>query len=411
MTRFLASCVFVLVALACSEPTATNVEIRPGQFVSVAAGRWHACAIDTIGRGWCWGDNSYGQSASATQACIGCRVAPSPIETDLRFTTISTGSTHTCGIVADGTAYCWGDNSFGQLGYSTSVDCVTGHPCSVTPTVVSGGHLFKTITGGAYGTCGITVNDVLKCWGYQGFSNAINLASPTTVRLSATGDSVWSLVGHTDGGLNGCGLANGGVAACWGQNFYGQLGIGAINNTRSNPVAIVLDAVVKSISSGSGFTCALTSIGDAYCWGLSVRGALALGADAASSPCNVSAPDLCFPSPLKVIGGRKFSQLTVGYEHVCGLDIESGDAYCWGSNTYQAIGAQSLGNTPVAPSPFAAANGTKYTSLSAGRQFTCGVMLDRNISCWGYNGFGQLGQESGLIYTFLPIIVAPNSTH
>ena len=403
-TRVTVFLVLLVAAYGCSEPTEPKI-VHPGQFVSVTAGRYHACAIDTIGRGWCWGGNQAGQTGSEAIATIAA--SPAPMETALRFTAMSAGSTHTCALVADGTAYCWGDNYFGQLGAATSTVCPGDVPCSSTPLAVNGGHRFKAITTGAYGSCAITINDVLKCWGAQGFNSALRLESPTTVRFPATGDSVWSMVGHTDGGLNGCGLATGGVAACWGLNHYGQLGVGAVTNVRSNPVAIALDAVVKSISSGSGYTCALTNPGDAYCWGLSVHGALALGGDALPTPCNATVPDRCFATPLKVIGGRKYSQLSVGYEHVCGLDVETSEAWCWGSNTYFAIGSQPLGATPVAPSPFASASGTKYTSLSAGRLFTCGVMHDKNISCWGYNGLGQLGRPPGdPVYTHVPVLVA-----
>jgi alpha-tubulin suppressor-like RCC1 family protein len=408
LTRLVGAIALVVGVIGCSEPTGTDMDnVGPGQFVGVSAGRYHACAIDTVGRGWCWGDNTFGQSASTTETCPTCVVVPGPIVSSLRFSVISAGSMHTCGLVSDGDAYCWGDNTAGQLGTTTTDVCGGNGTCSATPVAVNGGFKFKAITAGAYGTCAITVSDVLKCWGYQGFSNIPFLTSPTTVRYPATGDSTWSHVGHTDGGSNGCGLATGGVAACWGQNFYGQLGVGSISTPRSNPIAVSLNAAVKSISSGSGFTCALTTLGEAYCWGLSVRGALAVGGDAASSPCSATAPDACFPTPLKVIGGRKYSQLAVGYEHVCGLDIETSEAYCWGSNTYFAIGSQALGPNPVAPSPFAAGNGTKYTNLAAGRLFTCGLRQDKNISCWGHNLFGQLGRPNTLVYSMYPVIVSP----
>ena len=406
LNRLVAGAILAAAVFACSDPTAVDTTLRPGQFVSVSAGRYHACALDTLGRGWCWGDDSYGQSADP---CIACTKSPAPIETALRFSAISAGATHTCALTSDGSAWCWGDNNFGQLGATSSSNCIANIACSMTPLAVNGGHHFKSITAGTLGTCAITLTDVLKCWGYQGFSNTPSNPAPTTVRYPATGDSTWSQVSHTDGGLTGCGLTAGGVAACWGSNNYGQLGVGGVSSSRSNPVAIALDAVVTSMSVASGYACALTSLSDVYCWGVSRRGGLGVGADAASSPCSATAPDACYATPLKVIGGIKFTRLALGFTHACGIDV-AGDTYCWGSNSEFAIGSASLGSNLVAPSPFPAANGARYTSLAAGSLFTCGVRTDKNISCWGSNFVGQLGQPSQQVgWSMFPLVVAPNT--
>lgn len=402
--RVAASIGILTAVVACSDST-EPVGVQAGQFVAVAAGRAHACAIDTIGRAWCWGENSRGQTGVQAASCPACVTSPAPVQGDVRFVSISSGSSHTCGVATDGTAYCWGDNNFGQLGAGNVGVCIALYLCSDVPRPVLGGFLFKSITAGSYGTCGITTADVLKCWGYQMFSGNLSLVSPTTVRFSANGDSLWSFVGHTDAGLNGCGITNNGVPACWGQNSYGQVGVGTITSARLNPVAITLDGVVKSISNGGAFACALTNLGEAYCWGRSVRGGLAVGADAVSTPCSATAPDACFVIPLKVIGGMKFSQLAVGSEHVCGLDVLTSEAYCWGANTLKAIGAAALGTNPVAPSPFPAGYGAKYVSLSAGQWFTCGLMSDKNVSCWGANIAGQLGQPTTLYSSAVPAIV------
>ena len=388
-----------IAAFACSDPPTEVIETTPGQFVSVTAGRYHACALDTLGRGWCWGDNSYGQSGVPANICLGCSIRPNLLESSLRFTKISAGSTHTCGIATDSTVYCWGDNYFGQLGISGVGACATGRICTPAPVAVTGGLKFKSITSGAYGTCAITVGDVLKCWGYQGFNSTLINAAPATVRYPATGDSLWAAVGHTDGGLNGCGLTIGGVAACWGQNFYGQLGIGTVNNQRTNPVAIALSGIVKTISSGSGFSCALTNLGDAYCWGISYGGGLGLGADVVPVACATPQQGAtCNPTPLKVVGNHKFAQLAVGTDGVCAIEI-SGQTYCWGANNFSAIGSTALGNSGVAPSPFVSGNGTIYTSIAVGTFFTCGVLPDKNISCWGSNLYGQLGRSTVEIVT------------
>jgi alpha-tubulin suppressor-like RCC1 family protein len=394
-------------ALACADPTSVKHDLTPGQFVAVTAGRSHACAIDTIGRAWCWGSNNRGQTGAPASECTAnfCGTVPAPVQGNARFASISAGSMHTCGLTAEGDAYCWGDNGFGQLGAGNVGVCISLVICSDVPLAVVGGYRYKSITAGSYGTCAIALDDVLKCWGYQSFTSNLSLLVPTTVRFPATGDSVWSQVGRTDGGLNGCGITSGGVAACWGQNIYGQVGVGSMTGSRLNPVAIGLEVVVKAISSGGGFTCALSNVGDAYCWGLSTRGGLALGADAASTACGNTSINVCFPTPLKVIGGRTYSQLAVGSDHVCGLDVITSEAWCWGSNALNAIGSVALGLSPAAPSPFAAGFGTKYVSLAAGTLFTCGLMADKNVSCWGSNIEGELGIQGSLFSSAAPVLV------
>ncbi len=75
-----------------------------------------ACAtVDGVSPAYCWSDNSFGQLGDGTTANS---ATPVPTTGNLSFTTLSAGGRHTCGISEDGGAYCWGDNSFGQLGNS-----------------------------------------------------------------------------------------------------------------------------------------------------------------------------------------------------------------------------------------------------------------------------------------------------
>jgi alpha-tubulin suppressor-like RCC1 family protein len=92
----------------------------PVQAVTLSAGDEHTCALVTGGDVWCWGSNSNGQLGRGTIG--GSSSAPALVSGGLKFVSISAGGAHTCGVTPDGSIYCWGMNSSGQLGDATYVD-------------------------------------------------------------------------------------------------------------------------------------------------------------------------------------------------------------------------------------------------------------------------------------------------
>lgn len=116
----------------------------------------HRCALAADGVPWCWGNNGSGQlGRTTTTDRIG---TPAPAQTALRFTRVVSGAFHTCGITADGTAYCWGNNSSGELGDGSFTN-------RTSPVAVTGGHRFTELAAGSHNTCGITTSGALYCWG------------------------------------------------------------------------------------------------------------------------------------------------------------------------------------------------------------------------------------------------------
>jgi hypothetical protein len=92
----------------------------PKPMVTLTAGAEHTCSLADDGTAYCWGGNDYGQLGTGSFG--GQTAVPTPIPGILKFTSLSAGARHTCGVATDGIAYCWGLNDQGQLGDGTTVN-------------------------------------------------------------------------------------------------------------------------------------------------------------------------------------------------------------------------------------------------------------------------------------------------
>jgi alpha-tubulin suppressor-like RCC1 family protein len=200
-------------------------------FTSISSGGGHSCGVAASGAAYCWGLNASGELGDGS---LVDRSIPVPVGGGVVFIAISAGESHTCGIAAGAAAYCWGDDKFGQLGFGTPT------AVKMTPTLVAGGLSFATISAGAFHTCGITTNSAAWCWGDNStgeLGNPTGGLTPTQViggllfkSIGAGGTSYStdayyygpsiSVVGHT------CGLTMDGATYCWGSNSRGELGYG-----------------------------------------------------------------------------------------------------------------------------------------------------------------------------------------
>jgi alpha-tubulin suppressor-like RCC1 family protein len=179
-----------------------------------------------------------------------------------------------------------------------------------------------------------------------------------------------------------CALTNAGDAYCWGNNERGQLGLGTSDvAAHAAPAPVSGGLTFTVLTAGLGrHTCALTATGAAYCWGENSFGALGDG----------SSTDRPVPTP--VSGEVDFAQVMAGgfIGHTCGL-TGSGAAHCWGDNEVGQVGD---GSTTDRLEPVAVAGGHAFTRLDAGFRHTCGRASTGTVYCWGSNGAGQLGNDS-----------------
>lgn len=237
-------------------------------FESLSAGESQTCGVTAAGAAYCWGANGAGELGDGTRLA---RFSPTAVAGGVLFTRVFTSDfAHTCGLAANGMAFCWGYNVDGELGFpSTAVD-----QSRSTPTAVSS-FSFATLALGMYHTCGLTVEGQAYCWGFNdqgqlGNGTTTNSPSPVAVATAVT------FVSLAAGGEHTCGLTATGAAYCWGDNFAGDLGDGT-GIPRSLPVAVLGGIPFVRLTAGDSHTCGVTSGGAAYCWGDNQAGALGIG--------------------------------------------------------------------------------------------------------------------------------------
>jgi hypothetical protein len=256
---------------------------------SVLSNRLSTCALTSTGVAFCFGDNTWGQLGNGVAGPAS--TAPTTVAGTLNFTSISASGTHVCGIATSGKAYCWGKNDFGQLGTASTACGAAGifDACAV-PVPVAGDISFKTISAGVRYSCGVATDGTGYCWGdstYVPWRDGLTAKNPAPSAVQ--GGYVFNDISVASS--HACGLTTDGAAICWGQNTEGALGRGTatISITPGWPPAPVDGGLTfSSISVGAQFSCAITPQRAAYCWGDNTVGELGNGKSASVTPTEIN---------------------------------------------------------------------------------------------------------------------------
>jgi alpha-tubulin suppressor-like RCC1 family protein len=336
-------------------------------WVAVSAGNQFSCAVTVSGTAYCWGDNSAGQLGGVTTTALATR--PTAVAGGVVFRSISAGAGYACGVTADHAAYCWGDNSSGQLGDGSRANRsapvrVAGDLAFVSvSTVIPVGYVGKH-------SCGVTEFGAAYCWGDNLYGQLGNGSTAnSSVPVAVAGDLTVNLV--SVGSRFSCAATTGNVAHCWGTG-----GGAPVDTTR--PVVIPGDLAVASISSQFEHACAVTSFGVGYCWGSGVFGKLGTGSTNSAL------------TPTAVSGALTFAAIQAGVHHTCGVTT-NGEGYCWGGNGHGALGS---GNTIDSPIPIPVSGQHQFVAMSAGLSHSCGITTTGALYCWGSGSAGELGNGS-----------------
>jgi alpha-tubulin suppressor-like RCC1 family protein len=347
--------------------TAGNVSAK-----SITAGFVHSCALTTKGAVECWGYNGEGELGDNTTTN-----SPKPVPVyglGKKVKAITAGSYFTCALTTKGAVMCWGSNNYGQLGDNTTTS-------SNKPVAVFG--LDKgvaSISAGNFFACAVTTKGAAKCWGantYGQLGDNTTTGSPKPVAVYGLSKGVKVVAG---GGYHTCALTKKGAVKCWGYNGEGEIG----DNTKVNspkPVPVYgITKGIKAVRGGAYHTCAVTSKGAVKCWGYNGDGELGDGTNTSST------------KPVTAFGLTKgIKAITVGDIHSCAITTK-GAVKCWGYNGYGALGDNT---TTTSNKPVGVYNlGKKVKSISGGGYHTCAVTTKGTAKCWGFNAYGQLGDNT-----------------
>ena len=345
------------------------------RFASVSAGQDFTCGVTPLHTIYCWGRNLGGSLGDGTTTDRLTPVAVS-LPAGVLFDSVSAGQDHACGLSTTGDVYCWGTNTFGQLG--------TGNTSPrTTPGLISApGLTFTSVSAAAQFSCALTTVQTVRCWGFNDdgqLGTAPGAAgTPNPTPLEVTGGpfrAVSATQGHACGILTS-GTGQDGTVACWGLNDAAQLGRGGGTSPPfdSNPQQIAGSTRYSAVSGGFRFTCGIRNDGSGVtdCWGLNDFGQLGtttLDPNAQSTPVPVAPPNA-------------FVQVSTGRQLACGVSAIGGGA-CWGDNTFGQLGIGSSTAVPTPPGPRTVSGSLTFGAIDAGYFHACGVTDDKVAWCWG----------------------------
>ncbi len=363
------------IALPAGLRSRTSPAAASGVVAALSAGSGHTCALTTGGGAVCWGANRDGQLGDGEACGAVCTTPVGVSALGSGAVSVSAGDFHTCVVTTAGGVACWGRNGDGQLGDGTTTTRTSPVDVSGLTSGVAG------VSAGDTHTCAVTSSGGVKCWGRNddgqlGDGGTCGTVCTTPVDVAGLPDGVAAV---SAGDHHTCALTTEGGVKCWGLNVYGALGDGTIT-ARSTPVDVAGLAGIVAVSAGGWHTCALTTEGGVTCWGRNIYGALGDGATVSrSTPASVSG----------LTGG--VAAISAGDYDTCALTTEGG-VTCWGLRVYgpPGEGAFSIRTAPARVSGLAAT----ITAISAGDYHNCALTAAGGVKCWGYNAYGQLGNDT-----------------
>lgn len=320
--------------------------------IDLSAGLFHNCAVLESGKVMCWGANDRGQLGLGHTDNVGLIEDLSmAVKLDLGepVKRIYSGTKYNCALLDSGNIKCWGDNTFGQLGYGNTNHIGDDEDLSGLAIVPIGSSIQQMdISTISNHTCAALTNGDLKCWGNNnfgqlGYGHTNNLGDDELVSTIPNVPFSSKVLQLATGSSHTCALIEGQKVRCWGRNSFGQVGLGYVDIIGDDEAANSIAPIYLSgdgsdnfsmVATGNNHTCSITGDGKVHCWGRGNNGALGL-----ADTINIGDDEvLDINNTLVNIADKEFSQITGGSNHTCALEKSKGEVICWGQNSFGQLG-------------------------------------------------------------------------
>lgn len=267
-------------------------------------------------------------------------------------TTVSMGYTHGCSVADTHEASCWGSVPVQDQAPATVLDVKVGRDFS----------------------CALLADRIVRCWGNNDFSQlGVNA---TATNAGPVAGVMWRFTQLAVGATHACALIDS-QAYCWGDGSQGQLGAGSAASS-ATPIAVVGLSKAVHLAAGQGATCVVQWDAKVACVGL---GSELFG--------GLDEPRVARTMP----GITDAREVALFDGHACVLRA-GGKVSCWGQNSHGQLGIPAGGD--IQRSPVEVTNlGAAAKAVTVGNGFSCALLVNGTVKCWGINAVGQLGTALG----------------
>jgi len=340
----------------------------------VGVGRDHTCALKQDGSLYCWGKAEWLGTEAVEDTPLPMRVGDAS-----SWSAFSVGLAHTCAIDAEGVAWCWGAESSGDFGdgpvvvsddlgdgqllaaggFSTAIRedgslwywgrlFPTGEepgPAEevAVPSEVGAGSTWVAVSAASQTFAALDSNGRLALWTTEGIQS-----EAPGFRAAAVGDTMT------------CAISESGALPCWNGEF------GVFDLTAPPTYPIDEETNWSSLAADFGRACAIKKDGTLYCWGNDAwEEALGRAGNTETTP------------EARVGDDTDWSSVSPGGSHTCAIKTD-GSLYCWGVDSYGALGHEQSGGVPVR-----VGEDSDWAKVAAGFGHTCAIKTDQSLYCWG----------------------------
>ncbi|XP_028632618.1 probable E3 ubiquitin-protein ligase HERC4 isoform X3 [Grammomys surdaster] len=329
----------------------------------------------------CWGNASYGQLGLGG---IDEEIVLEPRKSDFfvnkKVRDVGCGLRHTVFVLDDGTVYTCGCNDLGQLGHEKS----RKKPEQV---VALDAQSIVAVSCGEAHTLALNDKGQVYAWGLDSDGQLGLQGSEECIRVPRNIKSLSDIqiVQVACGYYHSLALSKASEVFCWGQNKYGQLGLGIDCQKQTSPQLIksLLGIPFMQVAAGGAHSFVLTLSGAIFGWGRNKFGQLGLNDE----------NDRYVPNLLKSLRSQKIVYICCGEDHTAALTKEGG-VFTFGAGGYGQLGHNSTSHE-INPRKVFELMGSIVTQVACGRQHTSAfVPSSGRIYSFGLGGNGQLGTGS-----------------